>query len=165
MIHRQNTGLSTLAITLALTVLFISCDDGVSSDRNDDPGPTTPETQVTGTFTYSPVAVIQGGTANRLPDWSDAPSEQTVTYSIDPSLPEGLSIDETTGEIKIEATAGLQPKTEYIVIATGTGDYKGSRPFGVVDRGFKGKGRLCLGGRRKPSPWAAPSPKLNSSME
>ena len=123
----MNNKLLAVFSILALTGLLMSCDDGVSSNNpNTDDDPTT--SVVSGTFTYSPIIVSKGRTVSRLPQWSDAPSEQTVTYTTIPSLPDGMSIDETTGEItEGGTTVQLQPRTTYWVTATGTGGYEGSK--------------------------------------
>ena len=49
----------------------------------------------------------------------------TATYTIEPALPEGLSIDPATGTISGTPSAA-SPEADYIIKATGAGDYGGT---------------------------------------
>ncbi len=56
---------------------------------------------------------------------STIPADATVEYTIDPDLPAGLTLNSATGEISGNPSAE-SVLTDYVVTATGTGDFTGS---------------------------------------
>lgn len=58
------------------------------------------------------------------------PTGATVAYSISPALPDGLTLDESSGEIS--GTPTVVSSNEYTVTASGTGSYSGVQTSSLV---------------------------------
>ncbi len=78
---------------------------------------------IVGSFQYDAISLLLGNSGSEEPTWTGAKPEQTVSYSISPSV-SGVSIDATTGEVRV-STNTSEISQEFTVSAKGTGVYGG----------------------------------------
>ncbi len=80
-----------------------------------------------GSVTYEAIERPAGSQFSVVPSTNFVPDTATVEYSIDPELPEGLMLKPETGEIHgtPEAESAPTDNTDYVVTASGTGNYTG----------------------------------------
>ena len=108
-IRAEGTGLYTGEKTAALSIFI----------RNWIPS--------SASLTYSDIRVSTGSSETRSPQW--AGGSYDVEYSMVPlaggTLPNGINIDPSSGDITVSSSAAAQADTVYQVTATGTGSWKG----------------------------------------
>ena len=92
------------------------------------------------TLTYSDIRVFKGKSLSRSAQWSSGSYD--VEYSMVPinggTLPDGISIDSSSGEITVGSSAAAQADTLYKVTAAGINSWKGWKKadirISVIDR-------------------------------
>ena len=92
------------------------------------------------TLTYSDIRVFKGNSLSRFAQWSSGSYD--VEYSMVPinggTLPDGISIDSSSGEITVGSSAAAQADTLYKVTAAGINSWKGWKKadvrISVIDR-------------------------------
>ena len=82
---------------------------------------------LTGSFTYLPILRVVGNfPADSSPIWRGALQGQAGIYSIQPALPNGISLDENTGGVSLDSAINELSDVTYTVSITGTGMYFGT---------------------------------------
>ena len=87
------------------------------------PPPVIPS--IDGSFSYRPIGIAAGDTADRTPLWVNAPPDQMVRYRTAGPLPDGITLDSASGVISVSGTAVAMQEHSFSIVAVGTDGFTG----------------------------------------
>ena len=85
-----------------------------------------PMPAIQGSFSYPPISITQGDSAQSAPVWANAPPDQKFTYSNGTPLPDGINLDPLSGIISVSSTALQSPERVFSISAVGTDGFSGT---------------------------------------
>ncbi len=108
-------------ISIISLIAFVAFSCAPSADAGSEPE------EIAGSISYENITGAVESSISASPSNNIIPSAATVEYSIVPALPAGLMLIKNTGEIEgtPETESDETDNTDYVVTASGTGNYTG----------------------------------------
>ena len=78
---------------------------------------------IKGSLSYDAISILPGGSGFQEAKWTNGDIDQTVSYSISPSIA-GVSVDGASGRVSVDSSASLMDQ-DFTITASGTGVYGG----------------------------------------